>query len=67
MHYISWEVVYSVGALVLLGAIIWGVTQNTRRNRANDAVTEAATRESYKDPEGYKTERKDFEKQVRPS
>ena len=64
---IPWEIVYSVGALVLLAAIVWGVTQNTRRNRANDAVTEAATRESYKDPEGYKADRKDFEKQIKPS
>ena len=64
---ISWELAYGVGALVLLAAIVWGVMQNSRRNRANDAVTEAATRESYKNPDGYQAERKDFEKQIRPS
>ena len=64
---IPWEIIYSLGALVLLAAIVWGVTQNSRRNRANDPITEAATRESYKNPEGYKEERKDFENQVKPS
>ena len=64
---IPWEVIYSLGALVLLAAIVWGVMQNSKRNRANDPVTEAATRASYKDPEGYDEERKKFEKQVRPS
>ena len=64
---ISWELVYSIGALVLLCAIVYGVMQNTKRNRANDPITEAATRESYKNPEGYKEERKDFEKHIKPS
>ena len=64
---VPWEIVYSIGALVLLVAIIWGVMQNKKRNRANDPITEAATRESYKHPETYKEEKKEFEKQVRPS
>ena len=64
---IPWELIYSLGALLLLGAIVWGVMQNSKRNRANDPVTEAATRESSKNPEGFKEERKEFEKQVKPS
>lgn len=63
----AWESAYGLGALVLLIAIVWGVMQNTKRNRANDPVTEAATRESYKNPEGYKQEREEFKKDVRPS
>ena len=64
---IPWEILYTLGAVVLLGAIVWGVMQNARRNRANDPVTEAAVRESYKHPEEYKQDRKEFEKQIRPS
>lgn len=64
---VPWEVLYGVGALVLVLALAWGTMQSRKRNRANDRVTEAATRESYEHPEAYKQEKKEFEKHVKPS
>lgn len=61
------ELLYGLGALVLFGAIIWGFTQYKRRNRANDAVTEAATHDEYDHPDTYQRDEKAFRDQVRPS
>ena len=62
-----YELLYGVGALVLMIALVWGITQYKTRNKANDAVTEAATRAEYDHPETYEQEQDKFEKQVRPS
>lgn len=61
------ELLFGLGALVLLGALVWGFTQYKRRNRANDAVTEAATRDEYDHPNTYKQDEEAFRDQVRPS
>lgn len=61
------ELLFGLGALVLLGAIIWGYTQYKHRNRANDAVTEAATRDEYDNPTAYEHDEKGFRDQIRPS
>ena len=59
------EILYGLGALVLLAVLVWGVTQYKTRNKANDRVTEAATRDEYDRPDTYDQDR--FKDQVRPS
>jgi hypothetical protein len=61
------ELLYGLGALVLLAALVWGIVQYKTRNKANDPLTEAATREEYDHPETYEQEQDKFKKQVRPS
>jgi hypothetical protein len=62
-----YEAVYGLGALVLFGVLLWGFVQYKRRNRANDPITEAATREEYDHPDTYKEESERLNRQVRPS
>jgi hypothetical protein len=62
----SWEIAYGVGALVLLGALIFGMVQYQRRNRANDPVTEKATKAEYDDPATYPQKRRELQKELRP-
>ena len=61
------EILYGLGALVLLAVLVWGVTQYKTRNKANDPITEAATREEYDHPDRYAREQERFKDQVRPS
>jgi hypothetical protein len=61
------ELLYGVGALALLIALVWGITQYKSRNKANDRLTEAATREEYDHPDTYQQKEDDFRDQVRPS
>ena len=61
------ELLYGLGALVLLAALVWGIVQYKTRNKANDPLTEAATREEYDHPETYEQKQDEFKKQVRPS
>lgn len=61
------EILYGLGALVLLAALVWGITQYRTRNKANDALTEAATRAEYDHPDGYSREQERFKDQARPS
>ena len=59
------EIFYGVRALILLGGLAWGTWQYRHRNRANDLVTEEATRELYEHPNSYNEQK--FEKQIRKS
>jgi hypothetical protein len=59
------EIAYGIGALVLLAVLAWATWQYRNRNRANDRVTERATRELYQHPKSY-NERK-FEKDLKGS
>ena len=61
------EILYGLGALVLLAALVWGFTQYKTRNKANDAITEAATREEYDHPDRYEHEQERFKDRVKPS
>ena len=61
------ELLYGLGALLLMAALIYGFVQYKRRNRANDAITEAATHEEYSHPDTYQREEEDFRRQIRPS
>ena len=56
------EILYGIGTLLLLGGLVYGVYQWSHRNKANEAITEAATREEYKHPERYEHTRKDYER-----
>jgi hypothetical protein len=65
---LSWELLFGLGALALLAALVWGVTQVMRRNRANDRVTEEATHDLYSHPDRYAAaDREELKKRVRPS
>ena len=44
---------YGLGTLILAAAFVWGIMSYRRRNRANAPVTEEATRDLYKDADGY--------------
>ena len=63
---ITWEVFWGLGAHILAGAIIWGMTRNRTRNRANDALTEAATRADYDHPEAREEITREAKAHVRP-
>lgn len=56
------EIVYGAGAAVLLVAIAWGFYRDKTRNKRNDAITEAATREQYQHPDRYQRTQKEFER-----
>lgn len=56
------EIAYGAGAAVLLAAMVWGVLRDKSRNKRNDALTEAATREQYEHPERYQQTQKEFER-----
>ena len=62
------EIGFAVGALVLLAAIVYGVMQSSRRNKANDPVREAAVKAQYADPARYAAETEEqFKSKARPS
>ena len=62
-----WEIGFFVGALLLGGAMVWGSMSNSRRKRANDQVTEAATRTNYDNTDTYADKEADLRSNVRPS
>jgi hypothetical protein len=59
---IPFELLFFVGALLLFGAIIYGVLRDKTRDKRNDAITEAATKEQYEHPERYQHTQDLFEK-----
>jgi hypothetical protein len=59
------EVLYGIGALVLLAALIWATLQYRARNRANDPVTEEATRELFEKPASY--DKRKHDRDLKPS
>jgi hypothetical protein len=61
------EVLYGLGALLLMAVLVYGIVQSKRRNRANDPITEAATREEYDHPDTYRQTREQLNRQIRPS
>ena len=46
-NFLSWEMLYVVGAALLALGIVYGLVSYYTRNRQNDSVTEDATREQY--------------------
>ena len=59
------ETGFFVGAVILLVAMIYGVWSYNRRNRANAPITDAATRELYRDQDAYGTKEAEFRSQTR--
>ncbi len=64
---LSWELLYAVGAALLGAAIIFGLVRYYRRDRRNDAVTEAATHEEYQHPDRYDRSEDAFRDKARPT
>ncbi|RYG89273.1 MAG: hypothetical protein EON59_01720 [Alphaproteobacteria bacterium] len=63
---LSWELAWPIGIALLGLAIAYGVWRYHSRNKANDAITEAATRELYKHPETYDQTREYLKQAVEP-
>jgi hypothetical protein len=61
------EVLYGVGVVALLAALIWGMIQYKTRNRANDRVTDKAAEALFDNPETYDRKRPSLKDEVRPS
>jgi len=61
------EVLWGPALVLLLIALIWGVVQYNRRNRANDAVTEEAAETLYDDPKTYDAKREGLERKIKRS
>ena len=65
--------VHEVGAHLLMPlrtstlALLGAVVRTGSPDKANDRITEAATREEYDHPETYQREQQRFKDQVRPS
>lgn len=49
--FLAWELVYPIGTLVLLIAMVYGFVQYRRRNRANDRTADRVVRDRYEHPE----------------
>ena len=65
---LSIEMLYVLGLLLVGVAIAFGIRRSSTRNKANDAVSEAATRELYKDPDRYEAVTQDkLNDQIKPS
>ena len=61
------EILYAVGAALLLAALIYGALQYSRRNRANEPITDKATKELYEHPDRYESKTHDeLERKTRP-
>ena len=60
------EIGFFAGAAILLAAMVYGVVSSRRRNRANDAVTEQATSELYRDQSSYEGKEDELRARTRP-
>lgn len=63
-----YEIVFGIGILALLAALAYGFRQYRSRNRANDPVTDQATRAIYREPEAaYERDRERLKDETHPS
>lgn len=53
------EILYGIGALILLGVLIWAVMRGRLKSKRAEAISEEATREEYQEPERYDEPRQD--------
>lgn len=53
------EILYGIGALILLGVLIWAVMRGGLKSKRAEAISEEATREEYNEPERYDETRQD--------
>lgn len=61
------EVLWGVGVVVLLLALIYGMIQYKTRNRANDRVSDKAAKALYDDPDGYPEKRAALKDELKPT
>jgi hypothetical protein len=64
MENMSWELGFGLGVLILALVLGWGLIRNKTRNKANDPLTEAATRREYDHPADYDRDQHDFRRQT---
>ena len=43
----SWEMLFPIGTLILLIALVYGLMQYRKRNRANDEIAQKVVRDRY--------------------
>lgn len=65
MSFMTWEMAFPIGVILLGLALAWGLLRYKTRNKANDRVSEEATRAEYSDPAGYARREESFRDQVR--
>ena len=62
------ETGFAVGVLILLLAFLYGVSQWRKRNRANEPITQAATKALYEDEDLYERQTEgEMRAKTRPS
>jgi hypothetical protein len=61
-----WEAWFGIASAVLLIALAYAAYQTSTRNRGNDPVSDAATRELYEQPDTYPEPRRELRKQIEP-
>ena len=59
------ELGYFIGAVVLLGALVYAVISYSRRNPANEPVTNEATKALYKNEDAYGDKEDEFRAKTR--
>jgi hypothetical protein len=60
------ELLFGVGIVALGLGLAWGLWSYHTRNRANDVITEEATRQAYQRPDSYAQDKPDLERRLRP-
>ncbi|WP_369062001.1 hypothetical protein ABOZ73_07470 [Caulobacter sp. 73W] len=50
---LTWEMAFPIGVILLGLALAYGLLRYKTRNKANDNITEEATREEYSHPATY--------------
>jgi hypothetical protein len=61
------EVLFGVGIVVLFLGLLWGFVQYKTRNKANDPLTDAATKAEYDDPHNYDVAEAELKSKIQPS
>jgi hypothetical protein len=61
------ELTWGIGIILLFVAMAWGAIQYSRRNKANEPLSELATHELHAHPETYEETREELKKRVLPS
>ncbi len=61
------EWLFALGILLVVGALVFGLSRGRSRNRANDPIREEATRKLYDAPETYEhADRQKLQSKLKP-
>ena len=64
----SVEFLYVIGIVIVGVAIAVGMNRSSKRNKSNDVITQAATKELYQNPDRYEDKTRDEMKdKIQPS